>query len=267
MSRALDYSKMQKAFYEDRSTSPENVVGNYGWHENFPYETNLLYRYADVRLPVLETAATARALDVGCGPGRMITRMKKLIGQVDGADISKRLLNEAQQRHPDSQFFETAGNDLGGAPSNSYDFVYSTIALQHVAVRSIRLNILREIRRVLKPGGAFTLQFAYLDTLPYVIQRTGRLLRYFNLARATPLAGHAGWDKDEVSATTTNGACDVTIGPNTIGLAVADFQGVFGGVEHWFYDIRVCLTDLRGHAHCPYWASHWVFFHGRKARD
>ena len=255
---------MQKSQYSDPRISPEHIVGNYAWHENFPYETNLLYRYADVRLPMFANMGLLQALDVGCGPGRMVARMARYFQQVDGVDISPRMLEVARKEHPTSNFFESSGADLGRTPSDSYDFVYSTIALQHIAVNSIRKNILRNILRVLKPGGKFTIQFAYLDTLPYIIRQSDPLLEKFHIARGQRVTTHADWLENRTDALTTNGACDGALGPKSLPTAVSEFESIFGAVEYWFYDIRICRSDLRGASHSDYWASHWIFFHGNK---
>jgi len=34
-----DYTKMQKIYYENDDIPSEHIVGQYNWHENFPYET------------------------------------------------------------------------------------------------------------------------------------------------------------------------------------------------------------------------------------
>jgi len=264
MKTANDYSKMQKELYSDPRVPSEAIVGNYQWHENFPYESNLLYRYADIRLPIFCGPIPARALDIGCGPGRMISRMQPYFQRVDGVDISAPLLKVAREKHPNGQFFETNGNDLGAAPSDSYNFAYSTIAFQHIAVNSIRKNILSHLRRVLMPGGKFTIQLAYLDTLPYIIRRDDRLLGHFGIARAQKVTQHADWSDNRVNAPSSNGLCDVTLGPKTLPIAVNEFESLFTGVEYWFYDIRICSKNLRGAAHCDYWASHWIFFHGTR---
>ncbi|MEJ7676223.1 MAG: class I SAM-dependent methyltransferase [Chitinophagaceae bacterium] len=96
---------------------------------------------------------------------------EKILLKVDGADISKRLIEEARKASPDSIFFVTNGDDLGEAPSNTYDFVYSTIALQHIAVRSIRLEILKAMSGVLKTGGKVTLQMAYSNSYPFKLKK------------------------------------------------------------------------------------------------
>ena len=49
-----DYTNMQKQFYEDSNIKGEYIVGNYDWHENYPYETFLLYENGDIRKPIDE---------------------------------------------------------------------------------------------------------------------------------------------------------------------------------------------------------------------
>lgn len=255
---------MQKSQYSDPAFTPEAIVGNYEWHENFPYETNLLYRYADIRLPVFQGTKPARALDIGCGPGRMVSRMQHYFPQVDGVDISAPLLKVAAAKHPGSKFYETNGSDLGEAPSASYDFVYSTIAIQHIAVHSIRQNIFKEMRRVLKPGGKFTIQLAYLDTLPNLVSRQYHFVNRFGLVRSRKVTEHADWREDRTQAKGTNGGCDVMLGPETMPIAIREFEALFTGVEYWLHDIRACFDNLRGASHTEYWASHWVFIHGTR---
>ena len=63
-----DYIKMQKREYENPDITPENIVGQYDWHEEYPYETFLLYRNGDVRKPIFEYTKDKIALDFACGP-------------------------------------------------------------------------------------------------------------------------------------------------------------------------------------------------------
>jgi 2-polyprenyl-3-methyl-5-hydroxy-6-metoxy-1,4-benzoquinol methylase len=116
---------------------------NYAWHENYPYETFLLYRYGDIRKPIFETFSERTALDFACGPGRMVRRMRRFFAKVDGCDIAQRLLDEAKLSNPDSNFYLTNGQDLGLPPLAAYDFIYCTISMQHIACHSIRTKIIR----------------------------------------------------------------------------------------------------------------------------
>ena len=82
-----EYTLMQKSFYDDETISPEDVVGSYGWHEKFPYESQLLFKRGDMRFPLFESTKDKIALDFGCGPGRMVLRMSPLFERVDGVDL------------------------------------------------------------------------------------------------------------------------------------------------------------------------------------
>lgn len=173
---AKRYIDMQVREYEHSDTFPEHIVGSYAWHEAFPYETFLLYEYGDLRYPILTEDRRGRALDFGCGPGRMVKRMSNFFGQVDGVDISPRLLQEAQRSVPaNTQLWVTNGNDLGDAPKNAYDFIFCTISMQHIAVWDIRMQILRHMKDALKVGGCLTLQMAYHPTYPWMPSSDGTI--------------------------------------------------------------------------------------------
>src|SRR6267142_1857705 len=145
------YSRMQKTFYEGLATlSPEAVVGFFDEHEEFPYEEYLL------RNAPRDSLQTTLALDFGCGMGRMIKRMSPYFQRVDGVDIAKPNIEAARKytgslpRRP--MFYVNNGRDLSDIPSGSYQFVYSTIAMQHIPVHSIRMNLFREFHRILGEG-------------------------------------------------------------------------------------------------------------------
>ena len=162
---------MQKTFYDDPRNALEALVGNYDFHENSPYETHLLHLNGDIRKPVLSSPGNAIGFDVGCGEGRMIRRMARILQRCDGADISERMVEAARARSPGSVIYPTTGADCGEAPSNAYDFVYCTISLQHVCVHETRSRIMDDILRILKPDGCATMQFFFGKYFPYC--RTG----------------------------------------------------------------------------------------------
>ena len=60
-----------------------------------------------------------------------------------------------------SQLFLGSGKDFGDAPSGQYDFVMSTICMQHIASHTVRLKILKDMFRVLKLGGWITIQMGF----------------------------------------------------------------------------------------------------------
>lgn len=256
------YLAMQKSAYE-AEVPPEDLVGFYDWHENFPYETQLLFVNGDLRLPLLDGYEERTALDFGCGPGRMIGRMQRLFAEVDGVDISSRLIAEARARHPASRFWVTSGDDLGGVEPESYDVVYSTIAMQHIAVRSVRQTILGRMREALKPGGAVAIQLAFNPRYPY-LRLSLRVEDGTHLVEVRERDGtHAGWKEDRVTADQTNSGCDAAIGAADLPSVRADFGEHFDDVRFWFYDVSLVYGDLLGAQHASdYWPTHWLFVSG-----
>lgn len=256
------YLEMQKEFYE-RDIPPEEVVGYYDVHETYPYETFLLYKNADVRYPLVEDSKSKIALDFGCGPGRMVARMSKLFARADGVDISQRLLDVAAQKNPTSKFYVTGGDDLGETPKNHYDFVYSTLCLQHIAVHSVRMNILKNISQVMKPGAVTTLQFNYNPDFPYVLLRKSLTLGSRKVFVFNEDTRHARWRENRVEAEATNSACDVGIGAEDLEVVVEDFSKYFSNVTYWFYQGAPAPRDVN----LAYWPTQLIFINGYKIAE
>jgi SAM-dependent methyltransferase len=190
--------------------------------------------------------------------------MSKLFARVDGVDLSAPLLAEAKAKCPGSNFWQSNGDDLGGAPEEAYDFIYSTIALQHICVHSMRMKIYAEMNRALKPGGMVTLQMAFNPRFPYsksspaIVLPDGRHMVAFEKDTQ-----HARWSEDRINATTTNSCCDVGIGANDLATLVEDFSSVFKNVKYWFHN-GVHFDSQPGDDPYGYWPSHWIFIHAEK---
>lgn len=104
--------------------------------------------------------ARGRALDFGCGVGRLTQALAEHFAEVDGVDISPTMLALADHynRYGDRCRYhlnETA--DLACFDAGTFDFVYSSITLQHMPPRFARAY-LREFLRVLKPQGVLVFQ-------------------------------------------------------------------------------------------------------------
>lgn len=261
-----DYIRMQKREYENPEVSPENIVGQYEWHEEYPYETFLLYRNGDIRKPIFENTKDKTALDFACGPGRMVKRMMKVFKKVDGCDISSRLINEAKSRVPEADFFVTNGNDLGEVPLNHYDYIYCTISMQHIASYKIRKSILENMNKALKNGGKMVLQMAYNPAFPYVREMEKYVIcnRQILIYEKDNMADYFGNDFD---ADKTNGLHDVGIGEYDLPKVKEDFSEIFSNVSVWFSNVRNYYNDLNGRKHSDYWATDWVYIYAEKNED
>ncbi len=103
-----------------------------------------------------------RALEIGCGPGRLMRPMSRHFMEIDGVDVSDEMIALARQRLgdlPNARPHHTDGASLALWPAETFDFVYSYAVFQHIPSREVVLQYLRETHRVMKTGGLARLQF------------------------------------------------------------------------------------------------------------
>jgi SAM-dependent methyltransferase len=101
-----------------------------------------------------------RALDFGCGVGRVSQALSHHFDEVHGVDISPSMVGHANgfnQFPGRCTYHINAENSLPMFPANHFDFVYSVIVLQHIEPRFAK-NYMREFFRVVKPGGTVVFQ-------------------------------------------------------------------------------------------------------------
>ena len=107
-----------------------------------------------------------KALEIGCGPGRLMRPMSRHFTEIHGVDVSDEMIALAREKLrdvPNAHPHATDGASLAIFPDESFDFVYSYAVFQHIPSRDVVLEYLREVRRVLKVGGLARLQ---LNGLP-----------------------------------------------------------------------------------------------------
>ena len=148
------YTLMQKRMYAHGTTNHEE-------HNNNENYWNILL--GDIKNTNLWD--NKKALDFGCGKGRNVTNLLSLANwlTVDGVDISVGNIAHCEKTYSQqkSNWYTNNGFDLRKLKTDEYDFVMSTITLQHIPVYDIRKNILKEILRVMKPGAIFSFQMTY----------------------------------------------------------------------------------------------------------
>lgn len=164
------YMYMQHTIYEHQAQNSkydnkeniknELVVGSFDEHNNWPDYDLFLMKYVD------SSYKNKIALDFACGPGRCIIKYNDRFLRIDGVDISKSNINNAKTliRKAGLQIpklYVSSGDNLGRAQKNYYDFIFSTIAMQHICVHKIRFNILKNMYKCLKIGGRLSIQMAY----------------------------------------------------------------------------------------------------------
>ena len=112
-----------------------------------------------------------KVLEIGCGAGRVTRAFAGFFGEVYAVDISAEMVRQARAAvagFPNAHVFRNNGKDLGvveggwlhrrrGAPLQ-VDFAFSFMVFQHIPHRDIVENYVREVHRLLKPGGLFKFQ-------------------------------------------------------------------------------------------------------------
>ncbi len=101
-----------------------------------------------------------RALDFGCGIGRLTQALAAHFQHVTGVDIADAMLGMARQHNRNGERVQYVHNphpDLRILGSDRFDFVLSLLTLQHMEPRYTRAYI-AEFVRVCAPGGAILFQ-------------------------------------------------------------------------------------------------------------
>jgi ubiquinone/menaquinone biosynthesis C-methylase UbiE len=97
----------------------------------------------------------ATVLDLGCGTGRTTGVLDEMGFEVVGVDVSEPMVSRARQLFPDIEFRSGDARDLQ-FDDERFDYVlFSFNGLDYVKPEGDRYVALREIWRVLKPGGTF----------------------------------------------------------------------------------------------------------------
>ena len=129
--------------------------GNLWDHDEFFATGVNEIRHVFAKLKVLGIeVGRGRALDFGAGVGRLTQALAAEFERVDGVEVAASMLEKARalNRHPDRVTYLESRPDSLPCAEATYDFVFSNIVLQHLAIGLQRVYV-REFIRVLKPGG------------------------------------------------------------------------------------------------------------------
>jgi SAM-dependent methyltransferase len=121
-------------------------------------------RDLEAQLPRLR--ARDAALEIGCGPGRLMRPTSRHFTEIHGVDVSDEMVRLASERlrdTPNAHPHYGSGAGLEMFPGDRFDFVYSYAVFQHIPSRDVVFRYLAEAHRVLKPGGVLRCQ---LNGLP-----------------------------------------------------------------------------------------------------
>jgi ubiquinone/menaquinone biosynthesis C-methylase UbiE len=137
-----------------------------------------------------------KALDFGCGVGRLTQPLACHFEEVTGVDISQSMIELAKRYNQSGErcrCYVNTAEDLGLFNDCEFDLVYSSLVLQHMAPR-YALGYIREFIRLLQPNGLLVFQMAgrprtVLKRVFFFLfpERTVRFLRMVKYGTAHPI--------------------------------------------------------------------------------
>jgi len=131
-------------------------------------EVSTVLRY--VQSLGLSLEKTSRALDFGCGVGRLTAALSAYFDECVGVDISPTMIELATRFHqtnPRCRFLLNQSDNLLQFADGSFGFIYTSIVLQHMKKQFMR-SYLVELIRLLKSGGVLVFQIPDRDLTPFV---------------------------------------------------------------------------------------------------
>ncbi len=97
-----------------------------------------------------------KVLDLGCGNGRLYELLKRRNIDYIGVDSSKELIKLAKKKYPEAEFRKAEALNLPFF-DNYFDKVYTIAVFHQIPSEELRLQFLKETKRVLKKKGKLIL--------------------------------------------------------------------------------------------------------------
>jgi SAM-dependent methyltransferase len=125
-------------------------------------DTELFWAHGESDLDALLAAVEARVepsqvvVEIGCGVGRLTRPLADRASVVVALDVSSEMLARARQLNPhldNVRWVHGDGRSLTGIGDASADLCVSHVVFQHIPDPEITLGYVREMGRVLRPGG------------------------------------------------------------------------------------------------------------------
>lgn len=140
----------------------ENTIRGF-WDFSYYFASQEICRY-------IETPEEKTCLEIGYGGGRLLNASRNFFNHSIGVDVhpySEEVRTHLLNQKPNEDFvLYKLSSDKLPIEEATVDFAYSFIVIQHFYSYEIFANYLRELQRVVVPGGMICLYFADLRWYP-----------------------------------------------------------------------------------------------------
>jgi SAM-dependent methyltransferase len=131
-----------------------------------PFDRQLLDRF------VARVRAVGPACDMGCGPGHVARYLHEQGIQVMGIDLSPAMVSCARRLNPEIEFKQGDMRSLD-IENGAWGGIAAFYSLIHIPKHEV-VNVLRELKRVLRPGGGLLLAFHVGDDVVHLDEWWGQ---------------------------------------------------------------------------------------------
>ncbi len=142
-------------------------------------------RFRQLALEGVTIAPETNVLDLCCGSGQTTLFLVERSRHVTGLDASPLSLNRARKNVPQADFVEAFAEAMP-FPDNQFDVVHTSVAMHEMEPQQLQ-QILREVHRVLRPNGCFTLVDFHQPTNPLFVPGLALFLLLFETETAWTL--------------------------------------------------------------------------------
>jgi SAM-dependent methyltransferase len=143
-------AREQALFFVDNTVDYRDPDMDRFWAEGEKAATAILSELG------VEVRAGDRVVEIGCGVGRLTRALAQRAAHVVALDVSSEMLARARALNPQLEnvtWLHGDGESLSGVEDASVDGCFSHVVFQHLPDPELTLGYLREMARVLRPGG------------------------------------------------------------------------------------------------------------------
>lgn len=135
------------------------------WHaQHYDQKLNFVSKYGSDLLSLLQAKPHEHILDLGCGSGHLTAQIANTTPNVTGLDYSANMIEQAKSNYKQLNFIVANGENF--LLEHQVDAVFSNAALHWMKNKA---NVIRSVKKALKPGGRFVAEFGGKNNVRFVI--------------------------------------------------------------------------------------------------